>query len=164
MKARRLLTLDMGSRLQCAVRGVGHGCKIEGANSLHRTVSSSARKWMASKECLVCWFCSVDGTCLLLTEVAERQEGYVDELKCEYFSFSDGFSSPNHGTCSVGKPRFHQRQLNVWMGGLFPLLITNATLEKPFNFSIIDSVPQHQDEAHGWNVTIDGLWEKASAR
>ncbi|DAA12525.1 TPA: allergen Bos d 2-like [Bos taurus] len=29
------------------------------------------------------FYANVDGTCLLLTEVAERQEGYVDELKYE---------------------------------------------------------------------------------
>ena len=42
------------------------------------------------------------------------------------------------------------------MGGLFPVLVTNATLEKPFNFSAINSVP-HQDEVQGWNVATDGL-------
>ena len=47
------------------------------------------------------------------------------------------------------------------MGGLFPLLITMAILEEPFNFSGINSVPQHQGEVQGWNVAIDGLWEKA---
>ena len=50
------------------------------------------------------------------------------------------------------------------MGGLLPLLITNAILEKPFNFSGINSVPQHQHEVQGWNVAIDGLWEKVPER
>ena len=53
------------------------------------------------------------------------------------------------------------RQLDVWVGGLFPLLITMAILEEPFNFSGINSVPQHLGEVQGWNVAIDGLWEKA---
>lgn len=54
------------------------------------------------KECLVCWFFRDQGTCLLLTEVAKRQEGYVYVLECEYSSFSDGLSSQNHATCSAG--------------------------------------------------------------
>ena len=52
---------------------------------------------------------------------------------------------------------FHPKQLDISMGGLFPLLVTNATLEKPFNFSAILSVPQPQDEVQGWNVATDGL-------
>ena len=47
------------------------------------------------------------------------------------------------------------------MGGLFTLLITNATLEKPFNFSAINCVPKHQAEVQAWNVAFDGLWDEA---
>ena len=47
------------------------------------------------------------------------------------------------------------------MGGLFPLLITKATLEKPVNFSGINTVPQHQDEIQGYNAASDGPWEEA---
>uniref|UniRef100_A0AC11CD82 Uncharacterized protein n=1 Tax=Ovis aries TaxID=9940 RepID=A0AC11CD82_SHEEP len=43
-----------------------------------------------------------DGTCLLLTEVAKRKEGYVYVIEYKYSSFSDGLSSQNHATCSVG--------------------------------------------------------------
>ena len=106
-------------------------------------------------------FFRFDGRCQFFSGVLKRQEGGVYFIECEYSSSSDGWSSPKHGACSDGWSVFHPKQLDVSTGGLFPVLVTSATLEKPFNFSAINSVPQHQDEVRGWNVATDGLWEKA---
>ena len=60
-------------------------------------------------------FFRFDGTCQFFSGVLQRQEGGVYFIECEYSSSSDGWSSPNHGTCSDGQYVLHPKQLiSLW--------------------------------------------------
>ena len=61
LKTSSLLTSDMGSRLQCTVRGVSHGCEVGCVNSIHGRVSSSPGKWTVRRNVLSVWFSGMTG-------------------------------------------------------------------------------------------------------
>ena len=101
-------------------------------------------------------FFRFDGRCQFFSEELKRQEGGIYIIECEYSSFSDGWSSPNHGTCSDWQSPFHPKQLDVWIAELFPLLITNATLEKPLIFqqSILSHNTRMRSKVATWPFMV----------
>ena len=151
-----LLTSDMGSGLQWAVKGVNQSCEVERANSSDVRVSSSPGEWIVRKECLVWLLFRIDGRCQFFSEELKRQGGDICIIECEYSSFSDGWSYPNHGTCLDWQSPFHWKQLDVWTGEPFPLLITNATLEKPLIFqqSILSHNTRMRSKAGMWPLVV----------
>ena len=155
-----LLTSDMGSGLQWAVKGVSQSCEVERAKSSDVRVSSSPGEWIVRKECLVWLLFRIDGRCQFFSEELKRQGGDVCIIECEYSSFSDGWSYPNHGTCSDWQSVSPKtaRCLDWWT---ISSTHYQCNLGKAINFSAINPVPQHQDEVQGWNMAIGGLWQKA---
>ena len=161
LRTRCLLASDMGSDVQCAVRGVSQGCEVQCWNSIPGGVSSSPGEWMVRKECLVCWVFQIWRQMpVFLGRAKETRRRYLHH-RMWVFQLLWWVVFPKPGNMfrlSVSISSKTARCLDWWT---ISSTHYQRNLGKAINFSAINFVPQHQDDVQGCNVAIHGLWEKA---